>query len=178
LIVQIFTFRKGDFEVSLESPFEISFCYTNSMLYFFYGESQKSNEKAKGLVDKMLEKKPDAEFFVIDEENLSQGLLQEMTQSSALFQNKYIVRIKRIEDKAKKEILMDFLKELKESENIFVWSEGEINKTDLKKVEKFAEKIIEVKNSLSSKKQSDKGNIFEICNYLVNRDKKGKLDYL
>lgn len=144
------------------------------MLYFFYGDSQKANEKASGLINKMLEKKPDAELFIIDEENLNEGLLQEMTQSSALFQNKYIVRIKRIQELENRNQILDFLKEIKESDNIFVWSEGEMNKTDLKKVEKFSEKVVELKNPLSPKLQRDKeNNIFEICNYLINRDKKG-----
>lgn len=142
------------------------------MLYFFYGDSQKANEKAKGLVNKMLEKKPDAELFVIDEESLSEGLLQEMIQSSALFQNKYIVRIKSIQESGARNQILNFLKEIKESENIFVWGEGEVPASMLTKLKKFSEKVIEVGKSEKRSTKSE-SSIFEICNYLVNRDKKG-----
>ena len=64
------------------------------MLYYFYGDLTKANNKAKELVGKMLDKKPDAELFIINNENVSENQLQEMTQSAGLFQNKYIVRIK------------------------------------------------------------------------------------
>jgi DNA polymerase III delta subunit len=144
------------------------------MLYYFYGDLQKANVKAKELVGKMLDKKPDAELFIIDSENISENLLQEMTQSAGLFQNKYIVRIKNVELKDRREIILSLLKEIKDSENIFVWGDSEVNKTDLKKIEKNSEKIVDVSNKI--KKIKDKSNnrnkIFEICNPLVSRNKK------
>lgn len=141
------------------------------MLYFFYGDQQKANEKAKALTDSLLKKKPDASLFVIDDSNLTEDLLQEMTQSSALFENKYIVRIKGVEDKEQKTLLINFLKEMKESENVFIWNEGSISKTDLKKIEKNAEKIIETRGG--EKKELKRDNkIFEICDPLISRDKK------
>jgi DNA polymerase III delta subunit len=147
------------------------------MLYYFYGDLQKANIKAKELVQKMLDKKPDAELFLIDNENVSENLLQEMTQSVGLFQNKYIVRIKQIDTKEKKELILNFLKEIKESENIFVWGDGEVNKTDLKRIEKSSEKIVGVNSKspldkLGTSKSKNRNKIFEICNFLVSRNKK------
>jgi len=164
------------------------------MLYFFYGDSKKAGDKANELVTKMLGKKPDASVFVVDSENFSEGILQEMTQSAALFQNKYIVRVKQVlQGKGNpstalgarsdsttprlrgarngEEKIFDFLKEIKESENIFIWNEGEVNKSDLKKIEKNAEKVVEIGNSQQSKvKRSNE--VFGICDPIINRNKK------
>jgi hypothetical protein len=141
------------------------------MLYFFHGiDSQKAGEKANSLVKKMLDKKPGASLFVINDENCTEDTFQEMTQSSALFENKYIVQIKRVlDEKETSEIASAFLKEIKDSENIFIWNEGEVSKTILKKIEKSAEKIIDVGGS---KKAEEKTKIFDICNPIINRDKK------
>ena len=140
------------------------------MFYFFYGvDAKKASDKAGVLVKKMLGKKPDASLFVIDDENLSDGILQEMTQSSALFQNKYIVRVKRVQSTEHREVIFKYLKEIKESENIFIWSEGEVNKADLKKIEKCAEKVVDV----GGKKEEYQGKkIFDICNPIISRNKK------
>lgn len=137
------------------------------MIYFFYGDSKKAGEKAKNLVDSLLKKKPDASIFVLNDENCKEEVLQELTQSSALFENKYIVRMKNVLN----DITLGSLKEMKNSENIFVWSEDEVKKTDLKNIEKNSEKIVEVVSI--SKKETTKGNeIFEICEPIINRDKK------
>lgn len=142
------------------------------MLYFFYGDSKKASDKANEIIDKMLDKKPDASVFVIDDENCSEGILQEMTRSRMLFQNRYIVRVKRIENSEKREVIFKFLKEIKESENIFVWSEEEVPTSILSKIKKYSEKSVEIgKSEIRNPKAKNK--IFEICNYLVNRDKKG-----
>lgn len=136
------------------------------MIYFFYGDSKKAGDKAKTLVDSLLKKKPDASLFVVDEENCNKETFQEMTQSSALFENRYVVRLKQV---LEKETVLNFLKEMKNSENIFVWSEGEIKKTDLKKIEKHTEKIIEVSGVIKKEKRSNE--VFSICDPIINRDK-------
>ncbi len=141
------------------------------MLYFFYGDSKKASDKANELIKKMLEKKPDASVFVIDDENCREGILQEMTRSRALFQNRYIVKVKRIENSEKREVIFKFLKEIKESENVFVWSEGKVSILSLNKIKKFAEKSVEVgKSQIPNSKSQNK--IFEICNSIINRNKK------
>jgi hypothetical protein len=141
------------------------------MLYFFHGiDSKKAGDKASTLISKMLEKKPDASLFEIDESNCTEDTFQEMTQSSALFENKYIVHIKRVlDDKENAEIALGFLKEIKESDNIFIWNEGEVGKTVLKKIEKNSEKIVDVGGT---KEKEERTRIFEICNPIINRDKK------
>ena len=141
------------------------------MLYFYYGtDSQKATDKTNKLLEAMVVKKPDASVFVIDSENLTEDLLQEMTQSSALFQNKYIVHVKRIlEDAGHESLILKFLKEIKESENIFIWNEGEVKKGTLAKIEKSAEKVVDVGGT---KKVVERTKIFDICNPIINRDKK------
>jgi len=141
------------------------------MLYFFYGiDSKKASDKANTLINKMLEKKPDVSLFVIDDENFSRDLFQEMTQSIALFQNKYIIHVKRILDtKDFEDTILKLLKEIKESENIFIWDEGEVKKSTISKIEKFAERIVNVGGA---KEEYQGKKIFGICNPIISRDKK------
>jgi hypothetical protein len=141
-----------------------------TMLYFFHGtDAKKASDKANALIQKMLDKKPNASLFNIDDENCKEGTLQEMTQSSALFQNKYIVRIKRTENREQRTVIISFLKEIKESENIFIWYEGDLTKSEITKIEKFAEKVVDVGGT---KKEYEGKKIFDICAPLIDRDKK------
>ena len=74
-------------------------------------------------------------------------------------------------NKEAKESVMDRLKEIGESESIFVFLEADLNKTDLKAFEKTAEKIQEYPlKDLPVKKQDF--NIFSLTDALGERNKK------
>lgn len=141
------------------------------MLYLFYGtDRNKALEKALGIIDKKIEEKKDAVVFKIDSENLSNNLLVELCGSQGLFEQKFIVHIKDVfVDELGKVTILNFLKEIKESENVFIWTEGSILKKDLTKIEKHADKIWE---HVAKEKTEAKENIFNITNYLLARDKK------
>lgn len=142
------------------------------MIFFFYGaDSKKAADKANSIVNKKMAEKPDASLFKITDENYSEDLIKELVQSRGLFENKYIVQIKRIlDDKEIADSVLKFLKEIQESENIFIWNEGNVIKTILNKIEKHAEKVIDV-GGLVEKKE-DRTRIFEICDPILKRDKK------
>lgn len=142
------------------------------MLYFIHGtDIKKVVEKAHGLVNAMLVKKPNASLFKISTDNWSEETLQELLVSQALFENKYIVELSRLIDREDvKESLVDSLKEIQESENIFIWLEENVDSKTLSKIEKFAEKV----QQFDSKKEFKKVefNIFSLADALGNRDKK------
>jgi DNA polymerase III delta subunit len=142
------------------------------MLYFIHGtDIKKVVEKAHGLVNAMLVKKPNASLFKISTDNWSEETLQELLVSQALFENKYIVELSRLIDREDvKESVVDSLKEIQESENIFIWLEEEVDSKTLSKIEKFAEKV----QQFDAKKEFKKVefNIFSLADALGNRDKK------
>lgn len=141
------------------------------MLYLFYGtDRNKALEKALGIIEKKISEKPDAVVFKVDVSNLSKNLLVELCGSQGLFEQKYIVHIKdAFQDEMSKEIVSGFLKDLKDSENVFIMTEGKLLKPDFTKIEKQAEKVWEHE---AKEKTERKENIFAITDYLIARDKK------
>lgn len=142
------------------------------MLYFLHGtDIPKVVEKARGLISTMLAKKPNASLFKLSDDNWDVGQLQELLVSQALFENKYIVEISRILDNSQiKDSVLDYLKELQNSENIFIWIEGSVDKKSLSKIEKHAEKVQEFQAKEVFKKPEF--NIFSLGDAMGNRDKK------
>ena len=148
------------------------------MIYFFHGKNiEKSRVKAHDLIDSLRKKKPDASFFKFDTESFDNAKMQEYIGGQGLFSNKYIVFLDRLcEDKEIKEQFIEKLKEIKESENIFIILEGKIDKVTAGKIEKRSEKFIN--SDLTEKEIEEKDNkkeelnIFEIANALARRNKK------
>jgi len=152
------------------------------MIYFYYGsDTETARKKAKVTIDSLLLKKPDATLVKIGEENLSENKIDELTLSQALFSNKYIVFFYRtFDNKSNKEIILKKLKELAESENIFIFVESKIDKAGLTKIEKLAktvqeftkpEKTLTKKEALAQK--GEKIDFFEFSDALGRRDKRG-----
>lgn len=142
------------------------------MFYFIYGsDSIKVSEKAKNLVDGMLSKKPDASLFKLTSDRWSSAEFQELIAGQALFESKYIVQISRIlDEKEANEVVMENLEALKNSDNVFIWTENEVDKKLLEKIEKYAEKVQELNSKQVFKKPEF--NIFSLGDALGNRDKK------
>jgi DNA polymerase III delta subunit len=101
---------------------------------------------------------------------LEQAQLQEYAGGQGLFESKYIVFLDRLcEDKKIKEDFLDFIKELGESQNIFIILEGKLDKATAGKIEKKAEKTQEF---LLPEKKKEEYNAFALANAVGNRDKK------
>lgn len=149
------------------------------MIYFFHGtDTEKARVKTNELADSLRKKKPDASFYKIGTENFDAVTLQEYIGGQGLFSNKYIVLLDRLcEDKETKDQFIDLLKEIKESENIFIICEGKIDKATATKIEKKAEKTavfdLSEKEEREIKAKKEEGmNIFEIANALGEKNKK------
>ncbi len=141
------------------------------MLYLFYGtDRNKALAKALTVIDSKTSEKPDAVVFKIDSSNISKSLLIELCGSQGLFEQKYIVHMKDVfADEASKAITFEFLKDIAESDNVFIVTDGSILKKDFTKIEKHTAKVWE---HVAKEKFEAKENIFNITNYLLARDKK------
>jgi DNA polymerase III delta subunit len=145
------------------------------MLYLLYGTNpEKSRAKLHELVESLLKKKPDASHLRITDENFSEANLEELISSPGLFASKTIVEVDNaFRNKEAKPVILEKLKDIKESENIFVMLEGELLKLDVKKFEKYAEKVQEfgTKGEEDVKERKD-FNIFSLTDALGRKDKK------
>jgi DNA polymerase III delta subunit len=113
------------------------------MIYLFYGtDTLKSRTKAHGLIDALLQKKPDASYFKHTVETLSEGALEELIQGQGLFERKFIIYMDSVlEDAEKKELVISKIEPIKESDNIFIILEKGLDAKTRKLFEKFSEKI-------------------------------------
>lgn len=143
-----------------------------AMLYFIHGtDIDKARAKAHDLVVSLQKKKPDASFFKMDAENFDATRLQEYAGSQGLFEHKYIVLLDRLSaDKNIKEDLIEKMKEISESENIFIILEGKLDKATISKIEKKSEKTQEF--ILAEKTAKEPYNAFALAEALGKRDKK------
>lgn len=141
------------------------------MLYFIYGtDSHKARAKLHELLNLAKKKRPEAELFKITTENWSEGQLDELLVSRGLFEQKYTVVLDNLfEKKDIKAYVLEKLKEMKESEQIFLMLEAGVDSASLKKIEKHAEKVQEFVKSEGKKSDF---NIFGITDGLLQRDKK------
>lgn len=155
------------------------------MIYLLYGtDKDKAREKARGLVDSLLKKKPDASFFKLTTENWNEASFSEYIGGQGLFENKYIVLADGLfEDKDIKELVVKRVKEIQESQNVFIFREGTLDKATLGKFEKAAEKVQEFEAPEVPKGRKfgmdtvnplnlAEFNIFSLTDALGKRDKK------
>lgn len=141
------------------------------MIYFFYNtDSQKGIEKARKLFVSLQNKKPDASFSEYDSESIGTLEPQKLSGQSGLFEQKSVIFLKQVlEDKERKDELLSFVKEFKDSDNIFVWVESKLLKKELELLKKYAEKSDVIDTKEISKKGYD---VFTLANFLASRDKK------
>ncbi len=139
------------------------------MLYVFYGSDQKtSGKKVSATIEKLKEKRPNANFFRIESKEIQPGRLTELSKSVGLFENKHIVFLSfPLEIEEKKEIFLASVEEMQDSESVFIVLEGEIDKKIVTLLEKSSEKILE---SQAGKEKGDKN--FAFGDALVGKDKK------
>jgi DNA polymerase III delta subunit len=151
------------------------------MIYLYYGNDKlKARSAAQKTILAAKKKHVEAEFFKLNVEGFSENKLDELTASQGLFFNKFIIFADNLcEDKDISETLLKKLKEVKESPNFFVFLEGELNKKELEKFEKNAEKVEEfVKpyKKLNKKEElalkGEKIDFFEFTNTLGEKNKK------
>lgn len=144
------------------------------MIYLLHGTDViKSRKKLHTLLDSMFTKKPDASFIRIEVGEFEESRLEEFIGGQGLFSNKYIIVFDNLfSDKNTKNVLIKSLKEISESQNIFIFLEEKLNKTELNKFDKYAEKIQSFEVGHPTSNLGKKFDIFSLANALGKRDKK------
>ncbi len=143
------------------------------MIYLLYGtDSQKSRNKLHDLVTSLVKKKPDASHIRLNDETFSDASLEENISGVGLFSQKTIVEMDNVfRNKDAKVSLLERLKDIAQSENIFVILEGELTKAELTKFEKHSEKVQEFSLQEETPKAKD-FNVFSLTDALGKRDRK------
>ena len=146
------------------------------MIYLLYGtDTKKSRKKSRELLDSIFAKKPNVSYIRVDEENFNESAVEELIGGQGLFENKYIVVFDYLFlNKDIKDILLKNIKKISASQNIFIFLEEKLNKIELKKFEKYAEKIQRFENDGGrTSVRKEKFNIFALTDALGRRDRKG-----
>jgi DNA polymerase III delta subunit len=151
------------------------------MIYLFHGTDKvKARETAHKAVVAAQKKHAEAQFFKLSSENFSESKLEEFVASQGLFYSGSIVFVDSLlGDKDISEVLIKKVKEISESPNFFVFLEEKLNKKELEKFEKHAQKIEEFKKAeknLNKKEllalKGEKIDFFDFANTLGERNKK------
>lgn len=141
------------------------------MYYFLYGKNNKeARKKLKSLVETLHEKRPDAEIFRVTSEQWNENQLDELLIAQGLFDQKYIIIFDCLfEYKDIKEKIQDSLSEMKESLNVFLILEGDVDAKTLQVVSKYAEKVQEFNGET---KKVERFNTFALADAFGMRNKK------
>jgi DNA polymerase III delta subunit len=143
------------------------------MIYLIYGNNHEEvRKKVRAIVSAQIAKKPDALNFRITTENWKETNIEELLTSQGLFVQKYIVvfdHLLRIDDIGGE--LLKRMKDFAESEHIFIFSDGELTKEIVKKVEKKAEKVQECSEKKIQSVEKP-FQVFSLADALGSRNKK------
>lgn len=134
-------------------------------------DRRKGVEKLSRLQKALLKKKPNSQIFSIDSDNFNTEKIKELIYSSGLFENKYIVSLKNIfSDRESCDAILSFVKEIRDSENIFIFLETDLNKVTAKRIEKMAEKTEEIEGEKTI--QYEEIKLFSLTDSLGSRNRK------
>lgn len=147
------------------------------MIYLFHGQDiEKARQKANSVAESLLRKRPDASLFRLDSGTWQEAAFDEYVGGQGLFVQKYIVILDRLfEKKEIKEYVVDRLKDLKGSDNIFIILENALDKATLEKFEKNAEKIQvfgQKEAGAAKNKKATDFNMFALTDALGARNQK------
>lgn len=149
------------------------------MIYLLYGsDTDKARAKLHDLVDSLVKKKPDASHERMNDETFDAGRLEELIGGMGLFSQKAIIEMINVfRNKNAKEAVLERIKDIGKSDNIFVFLEGELTKADLGKFEKNAEKVqnfteVEPRDEAKPHPNKIEFKIFSLTDAFGRRDRK------
>ena len=141
------------------------------MIYFIYGDSNKIFTKTNDLINSLISKNTDATFTKIESDNFDDFSLDEIIGGQSLFTGKQIIYLKRLfENTQSRDLLLERIKEISQSPNIFIITEEKLNKPIFNKIEKVSEKVQNFESKRVAAKKDN--NIFDLANALGDRDLK------
>ncbi|MBI2618271.1 hypothetical protein HYW58_02350 [Candidatus Kaiserbacteria bacterium] len=141
------------------------------MIYALYGnDTHTSREKLHALLHTLCKKRPRAECFHITSENRETYNIQELIVSRGLFEEKYIVVLDGLLEAGEtRDELLLLLKDMKESEHIFIFLEETLDAKTREKFERHAEKIQQFQTTGGKK---NRFNAFLLTDAFGERDRK------
>ncbi len=154
------------------------------MIYFLHGTNKdKARQKAHELYEGLLKKKPDASLYKIESDKWDDADFGAKIESQGLFENKFIVFLDNVfQNKEAKEYILKQIKEVADSQNIFIFLEGKVDKASLTKIEMHAAKAQTFESSKGEARKFGMGaagtlslkdfNIFSLTDVFARRDKK------
>jgi len=143
------------------------------MLYFIHGtDTTRSRVKLTALLDSLFAKKPNASFFKLNERSCTEASIDELCGGQGLFEQKYIVLLEdTLQNEQTRTAVLERLKTIGDSQNIFVLFERETDKPTRVKIEKRAAKTLEFALPKTGRKK-DVFDIFSLTDAFGARDKK------
>lgn len=142
------------------------------MLYLFHGkDTQKSRKKLVETIASFSKKNPHSNIFRLDPDSFDRSLFLEYVGGQSLFSDKLLIVCDGIfKNKDNGEFVLDKIKEVSLSPNVFIFIEEEILKGFLLELEKNSEKVFKFD---LLKEEKEKGfNIFSISDAFGEKDKK------
>lgn len=142
------------------------------MIHLFYGEnSTKAREEMHSFLDALFANNPDASLFEMDAESWSEEKFGELLASRGLFGGGSVVVLDSLLQNVDTEgTILEKLKDMKDSPNIFVIIEGKLTKVIAERIAKKAETAQEFANGKAAKKvEFDR---FALSDALGRRSKK------
>jgi len=142
------------------------------MFYLLYGpDTHKAREKMHTLVDSLTTKKKDAAVIVVDSEHFDVAALDELCYGQGLFEKKHIIVFDTVLSESRtQETILERIKDIAGSENVFIFLEGELSKQIVAKLSKYAARAQVFENEQKQKKATF--NIFSLSDALLQRDRK------
>ncbi len=142
------------------------------MIISFVTDSvSNSKELALAFIKAKLKQSPNAHFASFDAKEFSVIPIDELTESQALFKNKYIILLSGIlSDLVSAEIFKENINSFKKSKNIFCIADSGLTKDNISFLEKYSEKMV-LKVAQTNKENT--GNLFGIIDLLLESDRKG-----
>lgn len=151
-------------------------------MYFLYhgSDTARARELAQKTIETAKKKHAGASFVKLTPENFSGDKFSELISTQGLFYSASLVFADHLCDEAEVSAeVLGKLKEIKASPNFFVFLEGKLNKKELEKFEKYAEKVQECvlpEKRLTKKEKlalkGEKIDFFEFADTLGSRDRK------
>lgn len=142
------------------------------MIHLFYGENNiKAREEMHSFLDALFAKNPDAPLFEMNAESWSEEKFGELLASRGLFGGGSVVVLDALLQNVDAEgTILEKLKEMKDSPNIFVIIEGKLTKVIAERIAKKAETVAEFAAEKTAKKvEFDR---FALSDALGRRSKK------
>ena len=137
------------------------------MFYLFTGNDFDNKKKA---FSRELERFSDFDQVFVSLQEFSPSFLESYIDSQSLFGKKSVIVLDGVlEIPENMDYIFKKVKDFDNSENIFIFLEGEMKKTDLKKIEK---KVKNINIFEKTEKKEQKFNVFSITDSFNRKDKK------